>query len=86
MVDLNVYNFVENPLKTLFKTMENFVNPFKILLQCVYKLSFHRLFQSFSTAFYTNSHSLLPINIFHYSTYPTTKTTKYINIEERKKV
>ena len=77
MADLNVYNFVENPLKTLFKTMENFVNPFKILLQYVYKLSFHRLFQPFSTVFYTNSHSLLPIN---FSTIPHTLLLRLLNI------
>ncbi len=84
MANIIVYNFVENPLKTLFKTMENFVKQNKIVVQYVYKISFHQLLQLLSTYFYTKFSSLSLINNFHYSTYPTTKTTKYINIEERK--
>ena len=84
MDNLVVENIVNKSFKTMLKTLEKCVDVYKKILFIVYKLSFHQLFPNFSTYFYTTNHSLLFTNCFHYSTYPTTITTKYINIEERK--
>lgn len=51
----------------------------------VYKTLFQPTFPYFSTAFSTTSKPLYLINLFHYSTYPTTKTTKYNKIIEERK-
>ena len=78
-----VENLVDNSFKTMLKTLENFGKQYQKFLSIVYKISFHQLFQTFSTNFYTNSCPLSLINYFHYSTYPTTMTTIYYLIEER---
>lgn len=78
MVNEIVEKFVEKHLKTLFKSQQNFAKLYEIKLFNVYKASFHQLFQTFSTVFYTVTPPLNLSNYFHYSTYPTTITTKYI--------
>lgn len=79
---VNVEIKVENTRKTLRKTLENFekIHPKNFLI--VYKLNICRLFQIFLTNFSTIFSPQSPPNLFHYSTAPTTTTTKYIK-EER---
>ena len=77
MDNLNVEKPVKKTLKTMFKTLENFVKTYQILLFNVYKISFQSFFQTFSTDFYTIIQPLFLTNIFHYSTDPTITTTIY---------
>ena len=72
----NVENYVEKPIKNVFKTFGKLGKLSKKFLSNVYKTSIHQLFQILSTNFYTTRHSLFIINLFHYSTHPTIITTK----------
>jgi len=78
MVSKIVNNIVDKPLKTLFKTNGKLFTIIQNFILVVYKTIVHQLFPSFFTGFYTATFSLFETNIFHYSTYPTTITTKYI--------
>lgn len=78
MVSKIVNNIVDKPLKTLFKTNGKLFARIQNFVLVVYKTIVHQLFPSFFTGFYTTTSSLSETNVFHYSTYPTTITTKYI--------
>ena len=74
----NVDNKVEKLRKTMLESLENFVKNCPNSLLNVYKIYIHKLSQFFPTDFSTGYLPLFLINFFHYSTYPTTTTTKYI--------
>ena len=74
-----VNNIVDKPLKTLFKTNAKLYTAIQKNVSVVYKTTIHQVFPHFPTSFYTTNSPLYVINIFHYSTYPTTITTKNIN-------
>lgn len=71
-----VENYVEKPIKNVFKTFEKLGKLNKKILSIVYKTSVHQLFLNLSTNFYTTNSPLSLTNLFHYSTYPTIITTK----------
>lgn len=74
---------VENYLKTICKTYVKLCKTFFYLKTNVYKIIYQPTFPYFSTISSTTLKHLYQINLFHYSTTPTTKTTKYINIVKK---
>lgn len=79
LVEICVENYRKSTRKTIVKLCKTFIqNKF-----FVYKIIYQLTFPTFPTTFFTNDKPLLLNYFFHYSTPPTTMTTKYINIVKK---
>lgn len=79
-MDSLVEIIVENIRITISKTSEKIRKTFSFYKKSVYKFFFQPLFLHFSTTLPTKPDNLLLSYFIHYSTYPTTITTKYNKI------
>ena len=73
----NVENYAKNPVKIPPKTFVKLCKTFHQLHQLVQNLHISLTFSHFPTNFPTTTSSLSQLNLFHYSTNPTTKATIY---------
>ena len=80
-----VENSVKNSRKTMLKTNEKLWKTFTKIINHVKNLTSPLTFPNFPTDLLTTTRHLFNPYFFHYSTPPTTKTTKYIiyNSKER---
>ena len=75
--------YVENIRKTARKTIVKLCKTFTHFKNSVYKIVYQPTFPYFPTTFSTTHPNLFLNYLFHYSTPPTTMTTKYINIVKK---
>lgn len=79
LVEICVENYRKSTRKTIVKLCKTFIQN----KTSVYKIVYQPTFPYFPTTFFANNKPLYLNYLFHYSTPPTTMTTKYINIVKK---